>query len=346
MTGYRSFKRGLYAVSKSSGFTGALRDSAWRSRKLLILAYHGVSFEDEHEWDPSLFMSRELLRERFLALRQWKCNVLGLSEALDRLYAGTLPPRSVAITFDDGTADFYARAHPLIREFGYPVTVYWTSYYATFQKPVPNVAFSYLLWQARGQSLEWPEFLSTAVTLDAPGRQAARARILKSMQDRGFDAQQKDSALAELAERLRLDYGAFCRKRILQIMNPDEASSLVRAGVDLQIHTHRHRTPPDRNLLLREFADNRQAIVGVGAPCPRHFCYPSGNYRHLNLDWLATADIESAVTCDPGLATRRNHRLLLPRFVDTSSCSPQEFEAWVCGVAQLLPRGKAQQRLS
>ncbi len=335
----------MYAASRVCGITEALRGSAWRSNRLLILGYHGISFEDEHEWDASLFMPRERLRERFLSLRKLECNVVSLADGLDRLYARTLPPRSVAITFDDGTADFYVRAHPLIREFGYPVTVYWTTYYAAFQKPVPNVALSYILWKARGQRLEWPEFLPVPVMLEPPGRRAARAQILKGMEARRFDARQKDAALAELSDRLHFDYDTFCRKRILQIMNLNDAAELVRAGVDLQLHTHRHRTPANPNLLRREFEDNRLAILRAGAPYPRHFCYPSGNYHHLKLDWLPGADIESAVTCDPGLASARSPRLLLPRFVDTCSCTIEEFEAWLCGVPQFLPRSRAQQRL-
>ena len=39
--------------------------------------------------------------------------------------AGTAPPsKSVLLTFDDGYADFYATAFPLLREFGFPATVF------------------------------------------------------------------------------------------------------------------------------------------------------------------------------------------------------------------------------
>ena len=130
----------------------------------------------------------------------------------------------------------------------------------------------------------------------------------------------------------------------MQILRADEASALVGAGVDLQIHTHRHRTPDDPDLLLRELEKNRELIMNSGTPDPCHFCYPNGHYRRLNRNLLSQGGIVSAVTCDPGLATLHSDPLGLPRFVDSSSCSSLEFEAWLSGVPQLMPRRRASQR--
>ena len=63
-------------------------------------------------------------------------NVLPLSEAVNRLQHGTLPDRAVVITFDDGLHDFYSVALPILESFGYPVTLYLTTYYVEFNRPV------------------------------------------------------------------------------------------------------------------------------------------------------------------------------------------------------------------
>ena len=110
------------------GVFSAVRKSGWRGRRLLILGYHGISTTDEHEWNPPLYMPRGALRSRFELIRKGGYTVLPLKEAVVRLSAGTLPQRAVAITFDDGTVDFAEVVVPLLRQFGFPATVYVTTY--------------------------------------------------------------------------------------------------------------------------------------------------------------------------------------------------------------------------
>ena len=142
----KQLKRTTLSSLKASGVFSVVRNSRWRSQRLLILAYHGISLDDEHEWDASLYMSPECFRRRMQLLKNSNCTVLPLAEATERLFTGDLPERSVALTFDDGNYDFYKEAHPIIREFGFPVTVYLTTFYSHYRKPVFDVVVSYLLW--------------------------------------------------------------------------------------------------------------------------------------------------------------------------------------------------------
>src|SRR5580765_1776601 len=99
----------LAGLRSAGGFSGIAR-SSWRQRRLLVLCYHGVSLGDEHEWNPRLFVTPDFLRRRFELLRRGGYRVLPLEEATRKLRSGTLPPKSVAITFDDGFHDFHAAA--------------------------------------------------------------------------------------------------------------------------------------------------------------------------------------------------------------------------------------------
>src|SRR3977135_1389256 len=130
MTMLKKLKQATLQSLKSAGVSTLVHNSRWRRQRLLILAYHGISLSDEHLFNGSQFISAELFRARLELIRKSNCVVLPLGEAVARLYANDLPERAVAITFDDGTSDFYRRAFPLIQEFGFPVTLYLTTFYS------------------------------------------------------------------------------------------------------------------------------------------------------------------------------------------------------------------------
>ncbi|MBL8472255.1 MAG: polysaccharide deacetylase family protein [Rhodocyclaceae bacterium] len=67
-----------------------------------------------------------LFETRMRMLRD-SCNVLHLSEALDRISAGSLPERAAVVTFDDGYADNHEVALPILRSLGVPATFFIAS---------------------------------------------------------------------------------------------------------------------------------------------------------------------------------------------------------------------------
>lgn len=348
----RGFRKGSFAILKASGIAAAISSSDWRRARLLILCYHGISIEDEHEWLPRTYMTQSTLRERFEIIRNSGCAILPLSEALARLYAGTLPPKAVAVTFDDGGYDFYGRAYPVVREFGFPVTVYQTTYYADFPVPIFNLACSYMLWKSRGRALAAsPNFgLQETIRLDTEASRRFALQALLSVAERqNLSGAGKEELAQRLAEVLGFDYPQFRACRLLQLMNPAEIAELAGQGIDFQLHTHRHRTPDDESLFRKEIRHNRQRLREMTGRDAVHFCYPSGMFQMKNLPWLAAEGVVSATTCQPYLASTANHALLLPRFVDTSAKSTLEFESWLSGVGSLMtlrrpPRADASYR--
>lgn len=335
-------KRALFAAVRALGGHERLADSAWRRERLLVLCYHGVSLHDEHEWDPQLYVTQEFLRRRFELLRRNRCTVLALDEAVDRLGAGTLPPRAVAITFDDGTFDFHARALPLLREFGFPATVYACTYYCGVQLPVFDPVLRYIGWRGRARkgcepwgiaSGEAPLRVDSAVARDQ-----SALRIRHAALRAGLDARAKDRVAREFAHRLGVSYDEIVERRILHLMTPAELRDLPPAGVDVQLHSHRHRLSADPEEVARELADNRAAIrVTLASIGDRsHFCYPSGAFDVRMADALRALGVRSATTCEPGLATRKDDPLRLPRFVDTLQQDELAFEMWLSGWGELL----------
>lgn len=333
----KSLKLGALRWAARARVSSFVLDSTWRKQRLLILCYHGTSLADEHEWRPSLYVTPSHLRARLELLRRQNCTVLALDDALRLLYTGELPARSVCLTFDDGAYDFYKVAHPIVREYGFPVTLYLTTYYSNYNRPVFDVMCSYLLWKGRGRWLEWPEVLSEPIALDAAGRLASERCLKAFAYNNKLSAREKDNLLASLADKLVVDYESLCAERILHLISPAEAKELAENGVDIQLHTHRHRSPLLREEFLREIDDNRRSIGAFSKGEARHFCYPSGFHVPQFRAWLKERAIVSATTCVAGLASRRTDPLLLPRLVDATTLSLVEFAGWVSGVAFFLP---------
>jgi peptidoglycan/xylan/chitin deacetylase (PgdA/CDA1 family) len=330
-------KRTALVGAKQSGVFSLLRNSRWRQGRLLVLCYHGVAIEDEHRWNPSLYMSQPVLRRRFELLRERGCHVMPFGEALERLYARDLPPRAVALTFDDGYDDFRTAAWPLLREFGYPATVYLATLRCDRNLPIFNLAVPFMLWRLRGQVYNGSAMgLGSLDLRTTASRTEAWARIKRLAGS--LNPERKHQFAQNLSDLIGGDYGRIARKRLLTIMAPADVTSLAAEGLDVQLHTHRHRTPDTRADFDDEIALNRQRIAELTGRVAEHFCYPSGLYGPEFLQWLSEADILSATTCDPGLADSGTNPRLLPRLVDHEGLSPIEFEAWLAGAASITAR--------
>jgi peptidoglycan/xylan/chitin deacetylase (PgdA/CDA1 family) len=321
----------LSALRGAGVFTRA-STSRRRQDQLLILCYHGISLRDEHEWSGDLYVTADHLRRRLEMLQSFDANVIPLGEGIDRLRAHSLPPRSVAITFDDGFYDFHRHALPLLRRFGYPCTVYLTTHYTDHRFPVFNLAVNYMLWKSGLAEVELPEMhLPTLMSLR---NRRDRVSVVRAILEKTakWTTLKRNRAALELARRLGIDYDELVRGRLLQIMSPEEISEAASSDVQIELHTHRHRTPRDRQLFQGEILDNRARILEMTGHEPTHFCYPSGDCAPEFLPWLKELGVKSATTCRRGLAESSSQVLMLPRILDNANASALDFESWLCGL--------------
>jgi len=130
------------------------------------------------------------------------------------------------------------------------------------------------------------------------------------------------------------------RNRMFSVLTSDEIRDLSKAGVDIQLHTHRHRFPFDRPSAMQEIADNRRVLGPLVTKPLVHFCYPSGIWTREQWPWLSEMGIRSATTCDFGYNYHKTPKYGLRRFGDSEGLSQIEFEAELCGFAQILRRMK------
>jgi peptidoglycan/xylan/chitin deacetylase (PgdA/CDA1 family) len=88
--------------------------------KVRILMYHSIDDDpsDVHSVSPTAFEEQM----RFLAT---KCSVISLDQLVDCFSGkGSLPDNPVVITLDDGLANNYTTAYPILKKYHLPATVF------------------------------------------------------------------------------------------------------------------------------------------------------------------------------------------------------------------------------
>jgi peptidoglycan/xylan/chitin deacetylase (PgdA/CDA1 family) len=120
-------------------------------------------------------------------------------------------------------------------------------------------------------------------------------------------------------------------------MDEQQLRALAAAGVDIQLHSHRHQWPLyDREAVESEIAENRRFLERVVSYPREHFCYPSGVYCLHQAEWLAAIGVKSATTIEPGLNYGDTPRFALRRLVDGGSVSDIEFAAEMTGFMEVV----------
>ncbi len=106
---------------KRAAFAGlAALGSIYRAKGVSVLVYHTVDDEDSLMSTPT-----EMFRKQMEYLKEKRIAVLSMKELYEGLVGpGALPDNGAVITFDDGFEGVYQNAFPILKEFGFPATLF------------------------------------------------------------------------------------------------------------------------------------------------------------------------------------------------------------------------------
>lgn len=94
--------------------------------KGLILMYHSIAEEGSDPW--KLCVSPQNFAQHLEVLRKY-AHPISLRQLAQARQEGTIPHRAVALTFDDGYANNFYNAKPLLEQYNIPATVFVTTGY-------------------------------------------------------------------------------------------------------------------------------------------------------------------------------------------------------------------------
>ncbi len=90
-----------------------------------ILMYHQVGAFAPMRTHRATYCNHRRFAAQMQLLKVLGYRVLGMDEVLACLYGQKpIPPRAVALTFDDGYENFYDYAFPILQRYGFPAMVY------------------------------------------------------------------------------------------------------------------------------------------------------------------------------------------------------------------------------
>ena len=277
---------------------------------LLILIYHRVLAEPDpllpDEPDASAFAAQ-------MDVLSAVCNVLPLLEATERLQRGALPPRAACITFDDGYANNYSVAGPILRARKLPATVFVATGYTNNARRMFNDTVIESVRRAPSildlTALELPRF----ELHDDTARARAVVTLLRAL--RYLDPLQRLTRAEEIAEHV----GAALPNDLM--MSEQQVRGLDSFGIAVGAHTVTH--PILKNVEAafaeREIAASKATLEAItAAPVPL-FAYPNGrpkqDYDSSHVALVRKAGFKAAVSTAFGAAGRSADLLQLPRML-------------------------------
>lgn len=284
-----------------------------RHQRLSILIYHRVlpGRDPLRPGEPDVAHFRwqmELLAGVF--------NVLPLSEAISRLESGTLPARAAAITFDDGYADNFTLALPVLREFRLPATVFVTTGFLNGGRMFNDTVIESVR-RLEGDTvdlgaIEIEDFNGIWPLRDAAERRALVRHLLPIFKYADPEYRGRMAARLETLLDARLSNDLM--------MTDEQVIELHRVGIEIGAHTVTH--PILRNVSAgqarEEMEESKRHLEALLDSPVSMFAYPNGrwgdDYDGFHVDLARAVGFRAAVSTDRGSAGPATDLYRLPRF--------------------------------
>ncbi len=301
MSGLSTLESGLIRAG------GTLLSRRGAHASLLVLIYHRVLPVPDPmlpaEPDAAAFARQmDLLAQNFV--------VLPLREGVTRLRSGTLPARSVCITFDDGYANNFTVALPILRKRALPATVFVAPAYLD-----GGCMFNDLIFEACRAAPEVLDLTGFGLGRLALAGTTERLRAAQHIVDQWkyLPREERRQRAEHLAERV----GVAPPTDLM--MTGDQVARMPREGIEIGAHTMTHpilaRTPEGE--ARDEILESRRRLEDITGASVLSFAYPNGkpgrDYAREHVNAVRDAGFELAVSTSWGAATAQTDPFQIPR---------------------------------
>jgi peptidoglycan/xylan/chitin deacetylase (PgdA/CDA1 family) len=242
--------------------------------------------------------------------------VLSLHELLSSLGNAQLPKQGVVLTFDDGYADNFWNAKPLLEKYEVPATVFISS--GSLDSPtefwwdnlerallMPKKLPKSLQLSVQGRLYEWP-------TKNSDQRQQVYMAIHQILQP--LSTSDRDQVMtqlfawADVDQTGRPDYRPLTSAELIELAQSE--------FIDIGAHTVTH---PLLSVMSRadqsaEIVGSRQKLTAILGSQVDTFAYSYGNFTAETVDIVKAAGFKMALTCKTNVVEKGANQFQLGRF--------------------------------
>lgn len=277
--------------------------------KLSILIYHRVLPDPDPmlQGDPDAATFRWQMRTVSALF-----NVLPLTEAIERLRNGTLPPRAAAISFDDGYADNAEVALPILEELGLSATFFIATGYLDGGMMFNDKVIE-ILRRLPGEEVDLDVVGLGPRRFSSPADRAAIAmEVIRSIKH--LDSRERQAKVDAL--------NTLCPQPLPDdvMMTTAQVRQLADAGMTIGGHTLNHPilTRVSDNLAREEIGGGREVLETILKQPVCLFAYPNGkpgqDYDARHVTMVRQCGFEAAVSTAWGVSTGSRDPYQLARF--------------------------------
>jgi peptidoglycan/xylan/chitin deacetylase (PgdA/CDA1 family) len=288
-----------------------------QKHKAVILMYHRVVDIESSPYHG--IVSVDHFREQMAYLSS-KTSPLSLTNLKQAVQNDEIPLRGVVITFDDGYADNFHYAYPLLEQFQLPATIFLTTGYIGSGRE--------FWWDELERLFILPERLpdkvplmvgSQLLSLDfARFKPEQRIFLLRGVHGilKTGSSEMREALLTGLRKVIGIPKDG---RESYRAMTSDEIRQLSKGGlVEFGAHTITH---PMLSVISRDEQESEikgsiQAVEQLTGKPVSSFAYPFGASQDFNGDSIAilqSAGINIAVTTIPGSVMNDSEPIMLPR---------------------------------
>ncbi|HWO06965.1 MAG TPA: polysaccharide deacetylase family protein [Candidatus Paceibacterota bacterium] len=310
-----------------------------KKKRATIVLYHGITRE---QGDGIFNYRRKFVgTDNFAKHIQWftqHFTLLPLSTLIETIgVAYEKPP--LAITFDDGYANNYTDAFPILRDAGVPATFFITTGFIE-GAPLPVDRLEYALGSHRDRiTVELPDGPRT-LPLTTREERIAADEVLRPYLKR-LSAQHKEAFLGSLVAQTGRDLVPLLHESEYAPMTWDQMQDMRTSGMTFAAHTVTHPilSQLSRAEAREEIRASHEILTARGlAPLPI-FAYPNGGARDFTDETVAIlrdAGFIASLTTRPGECTSAHNCFKLPRYTLDGTDELYRLSTTVSGLQRMI----------